>query len=342
MLGRHPHHNSPPSRCTSNDIRLAGATRCGPTSGTGVAASVSMTIATLDGRGQGQQQAHRQPYDLAGGASDQKQAPSQRRHIEPGLGVCSGSLDHGDRISTSGVSSAGGAGGLRAAAVAVTERRRKDCRASNRAGPVGFIHGIWVRHRVCGARHSIPCVPRPADDRERIAAAATCAHEPQLTKRHVATSAATMRANQLRLSIRFAAQRRPRPYVLLCALRRMGLAHTQFATATATATATCNTIGLKLLKIGGVVRISVRRISIAMTSVCHGRTSLHWLTSGSDERAPDPYEPDIARRNIPQQRNPHRRHRQSSPFCRSSTGPRRPGASRTTMPTHHGCPSVAL
>ena len=43
---------------------------------------------------------------------------------------------------------------------------------------------------------------------------------------------------------------------------RIGFAHTQFATAT------CNTIRLRLLKIGAVVRISLRRISIAMTSAC--------------------------------------------------------------------------
>ena len=70
------------------------------------------------------------------------------------------------------------------------------------------------------------------------------------------TSAATMRANQLRLWFASAA------YVLLCALRRIGLAHTQFATAT------CGTIRLKLLKIGALVRISVRRISVAMASAC--------------------------------------------------------------------------
>lgn len=70
------------------------------------------------------------------------------------------------------------------------------------------------------------------------------------------TSAATMRANQLRLWFASAA------YVLLCALRRIGLAHTQFATAT------CNTIRLKLLKIGALVRTSVRRITIAMASAC--------------------------------------------------------------------------
>ena len=70
------------------------------------------------------------------------------------------------------------------------------------------------------------------------------------------TSAATMRANQLRLWFASMA------YVLLCALRRIGLAHTQFAEAT------CGTIRLKLLKIGALVRISVRRIKVAMSSAC--------------------------------------------------------------------------
>jgi hypothetical protein len=49
-------------------------------------------------------------------------------------------------------------------------------------------------------------------------------------------------------------------YVLLCALRRIGLAHTQFATAT------CSTLRLALLKIGAQVRRSVRRVVIAMAS----------------------------------------------------------------------------
>jgi hypothetical protein len=70
------------------------------------------------------------------------------------------------------------------------------------------------------------------------------------------TSAATMRANQLRLWFASMA------YVLLCALRRIGLAHTQFAEAT------CGTIRLKLLKLGALVRISVRRIRVAMASAC--------------------------------------------------------------------------
>jgi hypothetical protein len=70
------------------------------------------------------------------------------------------------------------------------------------------------------------------------------------------TSAATMQANQLRLWFASFA------YVLLCALRRIGLAHTQFAEAT------CGTIRLKLLKLGALVRVSVRRIKLAMPSAC--------------------------------------------------------------------------
>jgi Transposase DDE domain group 1 len=77
------------------------------------------------------------------------------------------------------------------------------------------------------------------------------------------TSAATMRANQLRLWFASFA------YVLLDALRRIGLRHTQFATAT------CGTIRLKLLKIGAQVRISVRRIKIAMASACPYQAEYH-------------------------------------------------------------------
>jgi hypothetical protein len=70
------------------------------------------------------------------------------------------------------------------------------------------------------------------------------------------TSTATLRANQLRLWFASAA------YVLMCALRRIGLAHTQFAAAA------CGTIRLRLLKIGALVRISVRRVAVAMASAC--------------------------------------------------------------------------
>jgi Transposase DDE domain group 1 len=65
-----------------------------------------------------------------------------------------------------------------------------------------------------------------------------------------------MRANQLRLW--FASM----PYALLCALRRIGLSHTRLADVS------CGTIRLKLLKIGTLVRVSVRRINFAMASSC--------------------------------------------------------------------------
>ena len=68
------------------------------------------------------------------------------------------------------------------------------------------------------------------------------------------TSTTTMRANQLRLWLASFA------YVLVCALRRIGLAHTQFAQAT------CGTIRLKLLKLAGLARVSARRIKFALAS----------------------------------------------------------------------------
>jgi hypothetical protein len=74
------------------------------------------------------------------------------------------------------------------------------------------------------------------------------------------TSAATMRANQLRLWFTSFA------YVLLEALRRIGLRHTQFQDAT------CGTIRLKLLKLGARVTVSVRRIKVAIASACPYRT----------------------------------------------------------------------
>jgi hypothetical protein len=69
-------------------------------------------------------------------------------------------------------------------------------------------------------------------------------------------SAATFRANQLRLWLASAA------YVLMHALRRVGLVGTALARACA------NTIRLKLLKIGAVVTVSVRRVRLAMSSAC--------------------------------------------------------------------------
>lgn len=70
------------------------------------------------------------------------------------------------------------------------------------------------------------------------------------------TSTATMKANQLRLWFASMA------YVLLCALRRIALPHTRLARAS------CGTIRQTLLKIAGLVTVSVRRIRIAMASAC--------------------------------------------------------------------------
>jgi hypothetical protein len=68
------------------------------------------------------------------------------------------------------------------------------------------------------------------------------------------TSTGTMRANQLRLWFASMA------YVLMEALRRLGLQTTRLARATA------GTIRLKLLKIGALVRLSVRRVTVQMAS----------------------------------------------------------------------------
>jgi hypothetical protein len=68
------------------------------------------------------------------------------------------------------------------------------------------------------------------------------------------TPASTMRTNQLRLWFASFA------YVLMCALRRIGLAGTQLAQAT------CGTIRQKLLKIGARVTVSVRRVKLALAS----------------------------------------------------------------------------
>ena len=67
------------------------------------------------------------------------------------------------------------------------------------------------------------------------------------------TSAATMRANQLRLYLSSAA------YMLMHALRRLGLKQTPLARAQ------CQTIRLKLLKIGAQVRLTVRHVWISMS-----------------------------------------------------------------------------
>ena len=68
------------------------------------------------------------------------------------------------------------------------------------------------------------------------------------------TSASDMRANQIRLYFSSMA------YVLLSTMRQIGLASTQFHRAQ------CDTIRLKLLKIGALIRITVRKIWISFSS----------------------------------------------------------------------------
>ena len=68
------------------------------------------------------------------------------------------------------------------------------------------------------------------------------------------TSTRAMRANQLRLWFASMA------YLLLAALRRIGLPATRLARATA------GTIRLKLLKLGALVRVSVRRVTVQIAS----------------------------------------------------------------------------
>jgi len=70
------------------------------------------------------------------------------------------------------------------------------------------------------------------------------------------TSCATMRANQLRLWLSSAA------YTLLAALRQFGLQGTEMAQAR------CDTIRLKLLKLGALVRTTVRRVWISFSESC--------------------------------------------------------------------------
>jgi hypothetical protein len=66
------------------------------------------------------------------------------------------------------------------------------------------------------------------------------------------TSAGKMRANQIRLYFSSAA------YLLMQALRRLGLRGTQMAAAQ------CNTIRLKLLKVGAQVKVTVRKVWISL------------------------------------------------------------------------------
>jgi len=74
------------------------------------------------------------------------------------------------------------------------------------------------------------------------------------------TSAATMRANQLRLWFSSVA------YTLMLALKRLGLKGTELARAQ------CGTIRVKLLKIGAQIRITVRKVWVALAESYPYRT----------------------------------------------------------------------
>jgi hypothetical protein len=74
------------------------------------------------------------------------------------------------------------------------------------------------------------------------------------------TSAATMRANELRLWFSSVA------YTLMAALRRLGLE------GTALAKAQCGTIRVKLLKIGAQIRVTVRKVWVSFAESCPYQT----------------------------------------------------------------------
>src|SRR5208283_575406 len=69
-------------------------------------------------------------------------------------------------------------------------------------------------------------------------------------------SAATMRANQVRLYFSTLA------YSLMMLLRRLGLEGTSLAQAR------CDTIRLRLLKIGACVKVTARKVWVALSSAC--------------------------------------------------------------------------
>lgn len=77
------------------------------------------------------------------------------------------------------------------------------------------------------------------------------------------TSTHTMRGNQLRLWFSSLA------YVLMSAVRRIGLKGTRLAKAT------CGTIRLKLFKIGARIKVSVRRVLIHLATACPYKDVFH-------------------------------------------------------------------
>jgi hypothetical protein len=79
------------------------------------------------------------------------------------------------------------------------------------------------------------------------------------------TSCATMRANELRLWFSSVA------YVLMTALQRIGLQGTELATAQ------CDTIRLKLLKIGGQIKVTARKVWLSLAESYPCRNLFAWV-----------------------------------------------------------------
>jgi hypothetical protein len=88
------------------------------------------------------------------------------------------------------------------------------------------------------------------------------------------TSTKTMRANQIRLFLSSIA------YTLLEALRRLGLAGTSMARAQ------CQTIRLRLLKIGALVQVTVRKVWVRLASSCPSADVFHQAFGNLDRLRP--------------------------------------------------------
>ncbi|MFV2069887.1 MAG: IS1380 family transposase [Pirellulales bacterium] len=91
------------------------------------------------------------------------------------------------------------------------------------------------------------------------------------------TSASSMRANEQRLWFSSVA------YVLLAALRRLGLDATKMAHAR------CDTIRLKLLKIGAQVRVTVRKVWVRLAESCPYRTIFEQVYAVLRQKRPQPF-----------------------------------------------------
>lgn len=91
-------------------------------------------------------------------------------------------------------------------------------------------------------------------------------------------SCSTMRANQLRLCLATVA------YVVMRALRQFGLAQTELAQAQ------CDTIRVKLLKLGAVVRVSVRRVWLSLSESYPLRAAFARVVAALSQLAEQPLE----------------------------------------------------